>query len=257
MRRLRHAISFILVGLASAVAEAQPNPWNLGVNCYVGAFRACVSVVLWTEPNATTGHSELLVRMANVQGTPGYTDLVPIGLMGYDLNRINVTPATPSFRDALMSGGFTTGNVREQCSVTTGTCAPGPFTGFIPIDPFGVNNADGTRTIVGDIWGGSSGGVIWGCDVAHTGEMDLDSRYSTCGGSATWRISLAHAGSDLTYVTQSSVTLTFRQAESGAVVSCETGVDCVTVTPEPGTLILLGSGLAAIAGARSRRRKAG
>ena len=249
-----------LVTLCSAVpASAQYR--NFGVQCTPGAFQACASVELWNETD-TFGQLYLYVRMANVQGTTDFTHLQRAGLGSWSIDNLTLANYTPfydpwgsdiSSRSEYFSDfGVLEGNT-YACQF--GTCAPetGPRVGeFVRAE----QQVDGDFRIMNDLrsdrWY-----LLFGCDAPQASD-GLMGAWGTCeGGTATWATNLgAGAAFQLTDATEVSLSFeVFGEGGQTVTTSCTTGADCTTVTPEPVTLLLMGSGLAGIAGARARRRR--
>jgi hypothetical protein len=237
----------ILVVFATAPAQAQDfvNYWT---QCTPGQLRACSTTeIAFTYIDAPPGGfgpiSLLLVRMSNLQGFGAYQDAnSQRGFKSMMIEGLEGTPPTSGPIDIRTGFRYAVeGNARG----ITDPDYPNP--GLQP---------DG-RLNVG--WRLDAGGFLFGCEVPPIEALgNWGAQDSTCGGSITYAFELRgnwHIGSQAPVVTYR-----YDLWENGQWVgnaSCTTGFDCITITPEPMTLALLGSGLLAVGGVAHRRRRRG
>jgi hypothetical protein len=129
------------------------------------------------------------------------------------------------------------------------------YTGGFIDDPNVSRPGDGSLTAA---WHFDFNGQLFGCDVPPDATFYTGGYDATCRGSVTYRIPFAQ--DHLSFGQSTALTLRWNRwegTEHAGSVSCTTGVDCVLVTPEALTILLLGTGLLGIAGAglvRGRRR---
>lgn len=262
MRVLYRCLVIVLLGAATRAGGQSANFWT---QCTTGAFQACASVELWNETDPVTNQLYLFIRVANVQG---FDALTPYAIASIGINDLLVTDPTPSPGNISSRTGSATGF--GALSGNTYLCAIGTVQSCEANSTFRVGEfwtAGITDDRPGSGYDGDAARVfnniradnrfmIWGC-TQPDGSVGPYWGPGTCKGFVTWR---AHAGGGLGFrITQDiSVDLAFEgYDETGArlLAQCQTGVDCVTVTPEPATVALVASGLAGLMALHRRRRR--
>lgn len=215
--------------------------------CTVGALRACASIQILTQP-IPGGGTRVWVRFRNLQGTHAADNLnAPSAL-----RRIRINAAESEFTNVQAEDTFIT---TEGGATVTGV--PATYWELEDIDP---GDDDDRIEIELDHFDSSGRGGIFGC-MAPQG---LD-HYSTCG-EGQWVTFNFTTGNDWSasgaFVEE--VEWEIRGGpDFGQRYKCKTGDpdSCVqestvtTVTPEPVTILLLGSGLVGVGAATLRRRR--
>lgn len=237
----------------SSTASASTRAWY--DRCAVsGAFRACASVQITTTQDLGTGRTQVVIRVRNLQGTPG----------------ISASP-NMSFYAFTAWSRSPIRNLSSPGPNGHGIARVGLEEGATEVVPRGVNSdyfweEDGTET---SIWLRDviNKRPILGCDYdpltwVPPGESGGPG-YSTCGGG--W-VSLSFTTNvlwDVADLTDVSFIFQGPNSGGGGYASCAaegtrgngtTEVSC-EVVPEPMTVVLLGTGLFGVGAARLRRRK--
>jgi len=211
--------------------------------CSPGAIRACASIQVHTVLNSSGGTNvRILVR--NLQGWTGGTD----NTGGSIITRIGLTaPAPMTGATGLTVAPFGAGVVGSAKGWTL--AQQGGQGG-----PIELTAGPGQSP-----WNTFAGGIV-GCDNPSDGLPD--SHYRTCSGGwveLTFTTTNAWSANDaqVAWLTQHAM-----NSDGASGFECSTdaagGQDsCEVVTPEPFTILLLGSGLAGLGGVGAFKRRRG
>lgn len=219
------------------IASTRFHEWNYV--CMPGAFQACTSVSVYTAYDPTTETTAFRLRIANLQGAeswlpnPGRYSVQGISFNNLDRTRSSLWPDPYGVPH----------NTRLNWQANGGV--PGPFEPFIPNEltgsPWDLNLPFFRASY-------TLNGGLWGCD----GPVPRPYQVTwMCGGYLEYTFFFAGRW-ELTDA--SALNVGFLTTE-GTFTECSTATDCVTVTPEPVTLILLGTGIAGLGGIQARRRR--
>jgi hypothetical protein len=230
---------------APAVADGGTVPFiDFGVQCASGAFRACASVKAWNETEADNEY--LYVRLANVQGWPGFDDLVPNGLAYFSLSHLRADDCT-----SYLFWGCDYWDLVDRTSI---------FEEGITNEAHIVDQGAGYYRWEESIASGPE--LIVGCDLPAWPVWGLN---SSCGSYFTYRITLGNAaGWALTSQTSLALEFEIQDPDGFLATECSTNPEfagdlhdasgCVRV-PEPSSLPLLATGFVALFGAGLMRRR--
>lgn len=212
--------------------------------CSLGAVRACASLQVFTTLNGSGG-TNVTILVRNLQGgTNAFGD----NTGGSLISRIGIVTPTiagaAGLSVASQSGGLTVGNPGSQWFLRN----PGGLGGLIELTA-GITN-------------GGSGGIA-GCN-APLGGFTAN-YFQTCDGG--W-VALTFTTSNAWSANNAELAFLVTDfANVGPIVGVECDTDTLnnprpncfdaTVTPEPVTMILLGSGLASMGGMGLVRRRKG
>lgn len=255
MRIARVLTSFALltaVGAATLRADFK----DFSNRCFPGTVRACASLQVQTyllNPNVPGSGTGVFIFVRNLQGWNWGID----NTGGSVITRIGLTapiPITPnSALTVFSSGAQTVGSPSTPWKLRN----PGGLGGTIELTA-GLAPAPGET--------GSVAGGIAGCNAPYGGFPS--SYYRTCGPASyggwvgfffTTSNDWSANSAEVAFLTQRSVVADvngYRGFECGSVAGGGRD-ECPVVTPEPVTMLLLGSGLAGIGGVGVIRRRRG
>jgi hypothetical protein len=247
MRLIRVLAGASVIAVTSASA-LRADFKDFSNRCSPGAVHSCASLQLWTTaitsgPNA--GGTAVTMWVRNLQGSFGFDNTG-----GSVLARIGIV--TPPIGNAFGLQVTTTGTVGVHNS---------------PLGQWTLRNGGsigGTIEVTAGVTNNGNGGII-GCATPAPGILQPQRWFQTCDPSG-WVV--------ITFTTDNSwsandaeVAFLSNQFQnpsgSGAGLECYTGTNprtiqhCDAVTPEPVTMILLGSGLASMGGFGLVRRRKG
>ena len=226
----------LMLGSSRSASAQQSFSWT--DYCTIGALQFCASVEISLQPSSTPYISEatlLTIRLRNLEGALGAT---PWGLIG-----LNMTGMTSTLNGA--------GGSLARPSA--------PYLGGWDFEYWHDPSRGIPAEIVTTFIRAPSHTAVVGCNspnslnYAHHQYVHA----STCGGSGWVEFSFNLQGS-WSFNSQSQVSLTGYYDDDtpyGTQFNCTLDSTCVMVTPEPGTVALLSTGLVALGGAWKRRRK--
>lgn len=226
------AAGFLVPGTARA---ADPVSWDFGTICTAGSINACASIMVITE-EIPGGGTQVTIKVVNMQGmaTLDNTD-------GSLITKVGLT--APDIEGAVLQG------VTAESPAT----ATGNPSGYWTMLQGGQANIGGNGLEFSAGSQNTEGGIL-GCDPSNANPSNY---FQTCGGGVvvirftttnTWSAADAQVAFKAVSIGDQDLSL-----------NCRTGDDtCVpsTTVPEPATIVLLGSGLAALGVIRKRRRAA-
>jgi len=257
MRLARPIMMAAVVAMAPLAAAAQQAlSWD--DYCTVGSLQFCASVNLILTPFTTsTGkdETEMTVQMQNLEGTVGTT---PWALQGpsFGLTATNGFYSTEGqWTTATMSGsaGFLTPNPNTYDCAHYGC----PNAGWGAVQwAWWVPNTDPQNAATSPMFLENENPLVQPYDVvgcaAPSVSSPLEGYFQTCG-DGWWASSIALPG---TWTFDQSSYMAWSGFSDHGGASCNTlQGTCAEVTPEPETIVLLGTGLLGLGSAALRRRR--
>jgi len=240
--RLNRVVGAASVLAVTSAASLRADFKDFSNICTPGAVRACVSMQVFTTLNGSGG-TNVTILVRNLQGGPSWLGDNSGGSLIRRIGLVapNVTGAT-GLAVTGINGATTVGNPAANWVLSN----PGGLGGLITLTA-GTSPA------------GIAPGAIQGCSAPAGGSQSA--YFQTCNGGwvqLTFTTTNAWSAS-----TADVAVLTSNYAVGGVGVECDTDnlpaprVGCVVATPEPVTMILLGSGLASMGGFGLVRRRKG